>query len=195
MYKRLLLLVLLLSACGVPESDGPSGQIAQMSTDRLWVMQSTQTDPRILAFVEAELGVRGSYTSGTRYLGSRSAAAQGRSVYTRVGSALATTGSTRRSRDLRNCSDFSSSAAAQKYFLSSGGPRNDPDGLDADGDGLACEWGTRLKRNASQYRVPRVSRVQPVSRPRPTYRATCYTGPRGGRYTLTASGNKNYGGC
>ena len=23
----------------------------------------------------------------------------------------------------------------------------------------------------------------------------CYTGPRGGTYTLTASGNKNYGGC
>ena len=24
---------------------------------------------------------------------------------------------------------------------------------------------------------------------------TCYTGPRGGTYTLTANGNKNYGGC
>jgi len=24
---------------------------------------------------------------------------------------------------------------------------------------------------------------------------TCYTGPRGGTYTLTASGNKNYSGC
>lgn len=24
---------------------------------------------------------------------------------------------------------------------------------------------------------------------------TCYTGPRGGTYTLTASGRKNYGGC
>lgn len=26
-------------------------------------------------------------------------------------------------------------------------------------------------------------------------RPTCYTGPRGGTYTLTASGNKNYSGC
>ena len=25
--------------------------------------------------------------------------------------------------------------------------------------------------------------------------ATCYTGPRGGTYTITASGRKNYGGC
>ncbi|PLP96809.1 YHYH domain-containing protein [Cupriavidus pauculus] len=24
---------------------------------------------------------------------------------------------------------------------------------------------------------------------------TCYTGPRGGTYTITASGRKNYGGC
>lgn len=24
---------------------------------------------------------------------------------------------------------------------------------------------------------------------------TCYTGPRGGTYTITASGNKNYSGC
>jgi len=24
---------------------------------------------------------------------------------------------------------------------------------------------------------------------------TCYTGPRGGTYTITASGHKNYGGC
>ncbi len=26
-------------------------------------------------------------------------------------------------------------------------------------------------------------------------RPTCYTGPRGGRYTITASGRKNYKGC
>lgn len=25
--------------------------------------------------------------------------------------------------------------------------------------------------------------------------STCYTGPRGGTYTITASGRKNYGGC
>lgn len=38
-----------------------------------------------------------------------------------------------------NCSDFSSQAAAQSYFVSLGGPAVDPEGLDADGDGVACE--------------------------------------------------------
>lgn len=28
--------------------------------------------------------------------------------------------------------------------------------------------------------------------PRRTYTSRCYTGPRGGTYTITASGNKNY---
>jgi hypothetical protein len=38
-----------------------------------------------------------------------------------------------------NCSDFSTQAAAQSYFVSLGGPAVDPEGLDADGDGVACE--------------------------------------------------------
>jgi hypothetical protein len=38
-----------------------------------------------------------------------------------------------------NCSDFSSQAAAQNYFVAHGGPSSDPDGLDADHDGIACE--------------------------------------------------------
>jgi hypothetical protein len=38
-----------------------------------------------------------------------------------------------------NCSDFSSQAAAQNYFINHGGPNSDPEGLDEDGDGIACE--------------------------------------------------------
>jgi endonuclease YncB( thermonuclease family) len=38
-----------------------------------------------------------------------------------------------------DCSDFSTQAAAQSYFLSRGGPSSDPDRLDGDGDGIACE--------------------------------------------------------
>jgi len=38
-----------------------------------------------------------------------------------------------------------------------------------------------------------------VSAPRPaavdSRRPQCFTGPRGGTYTITASGRKNYGGC
>jgi endonuclease YncB( thermonuclease family) len=39
----------------------------------------------------------------------------------------------------RDCGDFASQAAAQRYYLSLGGPAQDPDRLDSDGDGIACE--------------------------------------------------------
>jgi endonuclease YncB( thermonuclease family) len=40
----------------------------------------------------------------------------------------------------RDCSDFSTQAEAQRYFVSHGGsPSNDVDRLDADHDGVACE--------------------------------------------------------
>lgn len=39
----------------------------------------------------------------------------------------------------RDCSDFASQRAAQIFFLKHGGPRRDPDRLDADHDGVACE--------------------------------------------------------
>ena len=38
-----------------------------------------------------------------------------------------------------NCSDFATQEAAQSYFLAHGGPGSDPEGLDADHDGIACE--------------------------------------------------------
>ena len=37
------------------------------------------------------------------------------------------------------CSDFATQAEAQSFFISAGGPSADPHGLDADGDGVACE--------------------------------------------------------
>ena len=41
----------------------------------------------------------------------------------------------------KNCSDFSSSEEAQAYFEADGGSSTyNVDGLDADGDGLVCEW-------------------------------------------------------
>jgi endonuclease YncB( thermonuclease family) len=39
----------------------------------------------------------------------------------------------------RDCSDFPNQRAAQLYYLSIGGPAVDPDNLDSDGDGIACE--------------------------------------------------------
>lgn len=38
---------------------------------------------------------------------------------------------------------------------------------------------------------PRTQRIRTDDSAGPT----CYTGPRGGTYTITASGRKNYGGC
>jgi hypothetical protein len=38
-----------------------------------------------------------------------------------------------------DCDNFSSQKAAQIFFLKHGGPRYDPDRLDADHDGIACE--------------------------------------------------------
>jgi hypothetical protein len=39
----------------------------------------------------------------------------------------------------KDCADFSSQRAAQIFFLKHGGPRYDPDHLDGDHDGVACE--------------------------------------------------------
>ncbi len=39
----------------------------------------------------------------------------------------------------RDCGDFATQRAAQIFFLNHGGPQSDPHGLDADGDGIACE--------------------------------------------------------
>ena len=39
----------------------------------------------------------------------------------------------------RDCADFPTQRAAQNFFLRHGGPRRDPDRLDGDGDGVACE--------------------------------------------------------
>jgi micrococcal nuclease len=39
----------------------------------------------------------------------------------------------------RDCDDFSTQAEAQSYYEAKGGPASDPDNLDADRDGVACE--------------------------------------------------------
>ena len=39
----------------------------------------------------------------------------------------------------KDCSDFSTWRAAQKFYKRHGGPQRDPHRLDADDDGIACE--------------------------------------------------------
>jgi excalibur calcium-binding domain-containing protein len=39
----------------------------------------------------------------------------------------------------KDCSDFSSWKAAQRFYKNHGGPKRDPHRLDGDRDGIACE--------------------------------------------------------
>lgn len=154
-----------------------------MSTTMLWSEHVLAKTPLELALVEAELGSRGETTrgaSGYSFLGEKTVGAYNKPLYPRL----------QEEKSDVDCSDFKSSAAAQKFFLANGGPVSDSHGLDGDGDGLACEWGSYLKKSALKAKNLRASN-------RRTVRAAsrCYTGPRGGTYTITSGGNKNYSGC
>jgi hypothetical protein len=56
-----------------------------------------------------------------------------------VAGALSLTPTMASARSDKDCADFPSQKAAQIFFLKHGGPRYDPDRLDADHDGIACE--------------------------------------------------------
>ncbi len=180
---RIFLYATLLSsflfACVNTSPSGLSHQFEAMSTRSLWTQQFISREPLELAFIEAELGVRGETASSISFLGKRTGSAFGAQLYVRNEASL----------NSMNCSDFSSGAAAQKFFLAAGGPFSDPHDLDRDGDGLACEWGSDIRSVASQQVVR-----QAAARPRYTS-GRCYVGPRGGTYTLTSSGSRNYNGC
>lgn len=166
-----------ISAC-VSAPKHPVNDVRSKSTPVLWINQEYTRSALELAAVEAELGRRGETHSSQSYLGKRTSSAYGRRLYARSTSTVSD----------RDCSSFRDAASAQQFFLANGGPASDPHNLDGDGDGFACEWGTTVSRVAKRYRA---------YRPRSTrsYSKTCYTGPRGGTYTITASGNKNYDGC
>lgn len=176
----------LLTACASapqpPQSVAPIGHSAR-SSSVLWQLLATTTSVPDRFSIEAELATRGETSSGGDYLGRHTSALVDVSTYHRLAS---TSGD-------RDCADFASSAEAQKFFLSKGGPYSDPHGLDRDGDGMACEFGAWLVANAKRYRAEPVSTF--VSSPRQASSGQCFVGPRGGTYTITASGRKNYGGC
>lgn len=81
-------------------------------------------------------------------------------------------------------------------------------GLNAEGCHNNRKTGDYHCHRAPTIAAPQVQRAVPASKPRaaantqagkvaPAARTgpTCYAGPRGGTYTITASGRKNYGGC
>lgn len=63
----------------------------------------------------------------------------------------------------KDCPDFSSQRAAQFFFLRHGGPRYDPDRLDADNDGIACE--DNPCPCYRKRRLPRRARLDALYRP------------------------------
>ncbi len=67
--------------------------------------------------------------------------AVGQGVYTR-------SGRFNEDRYRRACAKYGSSDQAQAAFLEKGGPNNDREGLDPDGDGFACRWDPTPFRNA-----------------------------------------------
>ncbi len=181
-FIKPLAALLLFSACATttPSQVKLVNQAKTMSTYSLWSQQQYTKSALTLAVVEAELAARGQTKTTTSYLGKRSRGGYGKRRYTR----------TSIGNNTMNCSDFANAAQAQRFFLASGGPASDPNDLDRDGDGMACEWGTYITKVAR-------SNARPARHytPRRYTGGTCYTGPRGGTYTITASGRKNYGGC
>lgn len=143
-----VLISLLLAACA-PSTPPPDPRLAALSdayaaelNETLWKRQATTADSRELMMVEAELGTRGQLSDAHgRYLGSRTAAGVGMTLYPRPAPTNAR----------RNCGDFPSAAAAQLAFLTNGGPGVDTDNLDGDGDGYACGWGAQILSVSNRY--------------------------------------------
>lgn len=181
------ILCLALLGCGAAPEAMPPDQLTYRPSFALWSDLSAATDTRQIMLLEAELASRGETQSisGDQYLGKRTSRTVGVKSYSRSSPTT----------DIRNCSDFRNGAEAQRLFLASGGPTRDPHGLDRDGDGNACEWGKTLKSSAASYRKTRAASIASTSRASARSSGRCYVGPRGGTYTITASGRKNYGGC
>lgn len=172
-----------------------SDQLRAAETPRLcaaYTLPTTGEQTRLM--IEAELAARGIEECGGANIGTQSAAQVGVSRFSRSGSDSGVGG-----QDY-DCGDFGGAAQAQRFFLASGGPSSDPYNLDGDGDGAACEWGTEVRRIASRVRpapvaVPPPAPVRATPMPVRSAGSGCFVGPRGGTYTVTASGNRNYGGC
>ncbi|MGA0613596.1 hypothetical protein [Paracoccus sp. KR1-242] len=67
--------------------------------------------------------------------------APGSSIYKRTGGSVA--------QAARLCSTYPSVDAAQRGFISQGGPLIDPKGMDPDGDGFVCGWDPRPVRQSN----------------------------------------------
>ncbi len=171
-----------LCGCSTVTPTQLSVQLSQMTDATLWAAHVNTQSPLELLFVEVELVSRGQTQTTNDYIGLRTSGATGVSRYARFGAGVAE----------KNCSDFKNAVEAQKFFLILGGPISDPSGLDRDGDGFACEWGTQIKTIARKGYISSPATTTQRSYYRP---ATCHVGSRGGTYTIGPGGYKDYGGC
>lgn len=178
--RLVVLATVLVAGCAAVSGPMAAMRFDAATTSELWILHHRTASSKELALIEAELASRGETNTYSDYIGRRTAAAFGKKLYSRE----------EKSEGDRDCVDFPSAAAAQKFFLTAGGPARDRHGLDRDGDGLACEWGTQLTRSASKG-TKRISPTRSYSR---SY-SRCYVGSRGGTYTISSSGQRNYGGC
>ena len=93
----------------------------------------------------------------------------------------------RRANAVRLCIGVALAAPALS-FAHGGGLNADGCHNDKKSGGYHCHRAPAVANS-----LPAVSNVAPqLTTPA---RPNCYTGPRGGTYTLTAGGKKNYGGC
>lgn len=148
---RVLMLLSLLAACGgqgvaLDAARDEARRIKGLGNTALWRVQDSTADLTELSQVEAELGSRDQFRSGSAYLGKRTLARAGQARFRRPSQDDP-------SLDGVNCSDFLNQAAAQVEFMGSGGPRNDRHKLDDDGDGLACGWAEELRRSVARARA------------------------------------------
>ena len=81
----------------------------------------------------------------------------------------------------RDCGDFSSQAAAQAFYVATGGPAADPHGLDGDNDGVACET-LPCPCSIATPTPPTLPPVEPTPPPEPQPPAP----PQGPRRTVEA---------
>jgi hypothetical protein len=62
-------------------------------------------------------------------------------------------------------------------------------------DQAAASYGSPSPAHGTSAQRQSFASTTTAAAPRATGGQTCFTGPRGGTYTITASGRKNYSGC
>lgn len=77
----------------------------------------------------------------------------------------------------RDCSDFATHEEAQQFYEQQGGPGQDPHGLDADGDGVACEGLQSETQDSSTQGPPPTQPPQGGSNCHPSYPDFCIPPP------------------